>query len=263
MLRPDVLDYYNRGGEHGRLTAGTGLLEYLRTWDILERTLPATPCDILDVGGATGVYAAPLTAAGHRVHVIDPVPSHVDAAGRLPGVTATLGDARALDVPDASVDAVLLFGPLYHLTERADRVRAWAEARRVLRPGGVVLGATIGRFASLFDGFVKGYAADPFFVGLVRDVLTTGVHGGGPYFTTAYFHHPDEPPAEARDAGLAVRRVVCVESALWMAGRLREVLEDADQRGLMLELLREVEGDPSMLGTSSHLITVAGLLTDS
>ncbi|MEV6524704.1 class I SAM-dependent methyltransferase [Longispora sp. NPDC051575] len=263
MLRPDVLDYYNRGGERTRLAAGTGLLEYLRTWDILERALPAAPADILDVGGATGVYAAPLAAAGHRVHVVDPVPDHVAAAGALPGVTAAVGDARALDVADASVDAVLLFGPLYHLTDRADRVLAWAEARRVLRPGGVVLGATIGRFASLFDGFVKGYAADPLFVGLVRDVLATGVHGGGPYFTTAYFHHPDEPAAEARDAGLAVRRVVCVESALWMAGRLPEVLASPDQRALMLELLRGIEEEPAMLGTSSHLITVAGLLSDS
>jgi ubiquinone/menaquinone biosynthesis C-methylase UbiE len=51
------------------------------------------------------------------------------------------GDARELDLADASVDAVLLLGPLYHLRQRSDRVRALAEARRVVRPGGPVSGS--------------------------------------------------------------------------------------------------------------------------
>ena len=46
------------------------------------------------------------------------------------------GDARALPFADASADALLLLGPLYHLQERADRLRALREAARVLRPGG-------------------------------------------------------------------------------------------------------------------------------
>src|SRR5439155_2231303 len=110
------------------------------------RALPPAPARILDVGGATGVYAGPLAEAGYAVHVVDPVPEHVARSAALPGVSAAEGDARALDKPDASHDAVLLLGPLYHLLDRADRVRAWREAGRVVRPGGVVVGATISRF---------------------------------------------------------------------------------------------------------------------
>jgi hypothetical protein len=62
MLRPEILAYYNRGGETTRLSAGGGRLEYLRTLDILGRVLPPPPARILDVGGATGVYARPLTS---------------------------------------------------------------------------------------------------------------------------------------------------------------------------------------------------------
>ncbi len=54
------------------------------------------------------------------------------------------------------MDAVLLLGPLYHLPERADRLAALAEARRVLRPGGVVFAAAISRFASMLDGLFTG-----------------------------------------------------------------------------------------------------------
>jgi SAM-dependent methyltransferase len=49
-------------------------------------------------------------------------------------------------------DVVLLFGPLYHLTQRVDRLTALQEARRVLRSGGLLLAAGISRFASALDG---------------------------------------------------------------------------------------------------------------
>lgn len=72
-------------------------------------------------------------------------------------------------------------------------------AARVLRPGGVVVAATISRFASLFDGFVNGYLSDPRFPPIVERALAEGVHhsnGADPgWFTTAYFHRPDETPA--------------------------------------------------------------------
>src|SRR5689334_6667339 len=83
--------------------------------------------DILDVGGASGVYATWLTGEGHHMRLVDPVPRHVDSV-RAKGVDAVIGDARELDEPDGGRDAVLL-GPLYHLVDRADRVRALAEAR--------------------------------------------------------------------------------------------------------------------------------------
>jgi SAM-dependent methyltransferase len=262
MLSPEILEYYERGGEQLRLTAGTGRLEFLRTWDVLTRTLPPAPARIIDVGGATGVYARPLAEQGYAVHVVDPVPDHVAAAGALPGVTAVQGDARQLPEPDASADAVLLFGPLYHLPERADRVRAWREAARVVRPGGVIAGAVISRFASLFDGVVKGYLAEPDYAPMVERALGNGVHRNAGaesrWFTSAYFHRPEEPAGEAAEAGLTAVRTVGVEGPVWMTGsRLTEFLADERLTGQMLDLLRRVEDEPSLFGASSHLLTIA------
>jgi SAM-dependent methyltransferase len=261
MLRSDIREYYERGHELDRLAAGTGRLEFLRTWDVLMRVLPPAPGRILDVGGATGVYAGPLAKAGYDVLVVDPIPSHVGVAGRLPGVTAVEGDARELPEADASVDAVLLFGPLYHLTERADRLTAWREARRVVRPGGVVVGAVISRFASLFDGVVKGYFAEPGFDGLVAGALADGVHRNDgnekPWFTRAYFHRPEEVAAEVAEAGLAEARTVFVEGPVWMTGeRLTDVLASPGLTAIMLDMLRRVEAEPSIFGASSHLLGI-------
>src|SRR5215510_9288668 len=154
----EVAAYYAQGLERERLDGSAGALELVRTQLLLERYLPAPPAVVADVGGGPGRYAVWLAERGYRVHLIDPVPLHVEqaraAAGR-PGAAlagAEVGDARALRLPDASADAVLLLGPLYHLPERADRLRAPAEARRVCRQGGVVIAAAISRFASTLDG---------------------------------------------------------------------------------------------------------------
>ncbi len=260
-MRAEIEAYYERGGEVDRLSAGAGRLEYLRTMDVLTRVLPPAPAVLLDVGGATGAYAAPLTEAGYEVRVVDPVASQVALAATIPGVTATVGDARSLDVADDCIDAVLLLGPLYHLTDRGDRLRAWREASRVTRPGGVVVAATISRFASFLDGFARGYLEDPDFLGVVRGDLTSGVHRNpehvAGWFTTAYFHHPNEPASEAGEAGLLVDRVVAVEGPLWMTATLDAFLVDERRTELMLDLLREVEEEPSLHGASAHLLTVA------
>lgn len=91
-MRSEILDYYRHGGERQRLTTGLGRLEFLRTWDVLTRVLPKTPATVIDVGGATGVYAGPLAEAGYRTIVVDPVPEHACDASARPGVEAVIGD---------------------------------------------------------------------------------------------------------------------------------------------------------------------------
>jgi SAM-dependent methyltransferase len=260
MLTPEMRAYYALLGERERLRVPAhGRLEYLRTWDLLTRILPPAPARVIDVGGATGVYAGPLAAAGYLVHVVDPMPEHVSEAAALPGVTAAVGDARGLAEADASADAVLLFGPLYHLIERADRVRAWREAARVVRPGGVVAAATIGRYAAAFDGLARGFYRLDGYAEVVAATSDTGVHDPGdrPWFTTAYFHAAGEAAAEAAEAGLAVEKDAVIEGPLWIATRLDEILDDEAETAHLLGVLRRVEDDPALLAASAHVMTVA------
>ena len=117
-----------------------------------------------------------------------------------PLASVTLGDARSLDLADGSADAVLLMGPLYHLTGRNDRLSALREAHRVLKPGGMLIAKAINRFASLMDGLIESYIDDPNFVPILRRDLEEGQHRGLSdavgYFTTAFFHRPEELEGE-------------------------------------------------------------------
>src|SRR5205823_5972921 len=161
---PEIVGFYSRGLEDDRLHKDRGLLERVRTQELLQRYLPPPPAVVLDVGGGSGVYAAWLGGLGYTVHLVDPVPLHVEQALARNAAIASIsqGDARNLaDFADASADAVLLLGPLYHLTSAADRTAALAEARRILKPGGVLAAAAICRFASALDGLVRRFFSDP------------------------------------------------------------------------------------------------------
>ncbi|HEU0116502.1 MAG TPA: class I SAM-dependent methyltransferase [Thermomicrobiales bacterium] len=260
----DIRGYYDEGQEQDRLRDGGDHLELARTREILRRFLPPPPADVVDVGGGAGVYAAWLARLGYRVHLVDPMPLHVAqaqaAAAAQPDrpFTATLGDARALALPDASADAVLMFGPLYHLTERTDRVQAWREARRVARSNGVVFAAVISRFASLLDGMQAGWLADPAFIPIYTGGLRDGQHRNPTrdprWFTTAYFHHPDEVAAEAREVGLEPEALLGVEGPGWL---LAGGWADPARREGILIAARAVEREPALLGVSAHLLLVA------
>lgn len=258
-MRQEIVDYYDRGEERGRLGSGAGgWLEQERTRVLLRELLPPAPARVLDVGGGAGVYAGWLAELGYDVHLVDPVPLHVEQAREHGGFTAAVGDARALDEPDASRDAVLLLGPLYHLQARADRVQALAEARRVVRPGGVVCAAAITRWAGLWDVLAWDLLADEGMDAAVRHELQTGEHANPRQlprmFTTAYFHRPDDLPTEFADAGLADPVVRAVEGVGCLLGNLDEIVADERRRADLLRWLARVDREPSLLGAGSHLL---------
>jgi SAM-dependent methyltransferase len=266
VVPAEIVDHYEqRYDESTRITAGFGRLELARTQEIIGRVLPDRPLRILDVGGGTGVHARWLAGAGHHVDVVDPTPRHVAASAALAAegldVTAEIGDARALAQGDATYDAVLLLGPLYHLPERSDRLQAWREAARVVKPDGLLVAAAITRFSSLFGGLVDGILTDPRFRAIVdgdlRDGQHRNPHGGPVWFTTAYFHHPDELESEAADAGVTVTEIVGVEGLACWLPHIREQWDDPAQRAVMIGAARAVESEPALRGLSPHLLVIA------
>ena len=265
-LDPDVAGYYERAPEEHRLTEGAGKLEFARTQELVARLAPAPPAVVLDVGGGSGPYAAWLAARGYEVHLVDAVPRLVEQARQLsasaarPIASCRVGDARALDRPDRSVDMVLLLGPLYHLPEAADRGRALAEAARVLRPGGLLVAAVISRFASALDGLTRSLLGDADFSGVIERDLATGQHRNPgtrlDWFTTAYFHHPDEIAHEVEAAGFALEGVFGIEGPIWLLADLDRRWSDAAERQRLLRLARTLEREPTLLGASAHLLAV-------
>jgi len=267
MVDAEIIGYYEHGLERDRLASGRQRIEFLRIWDLLERFLPTPPARLLDVGGGAGVYALPLAAAGHEVHLIDPVPLHVEqavAASRdagTPLASVAAGDARDLGAVGDAFDAVLLLGPLYHLTSREDRVTALREAGRVLRPGGIVMAKALSRFYPVFEELAGGMPFSPEGLDGTAAFLADGQYrnpGGDPaYFTTSFFHRPEDLANEIRDAGLDLRRLVAASGSVKLLPGLSEHLDVPEQRDHVLSVLRLLEAEPSLLGMSQNFLAIA------
>jgi SAM-dependent methyltransferase len=263
-----IVEYYQSTQvEATRLSEGCGLLEKWRTLDILQRFLPPAPAVIADVGGAEGVYAFPLADRGYEVHLIDITPAHIEKAHAINNTKNTLksiklGSAAELHLPDESVDAVLLFGPLYHLQDYRQRCDAIAEAHRVLRKGGMLFAAGISRFAGLLDGVARKMLKDENFYNIISKTIETGTHtnitNNPAYFTDAHLHRPDELAFELAVSGFHELRVLGIEGAIWTLPEqtLNDFLSHEDAKEKLFTLLRKTEAEPSMLGASAHIMAM-------
>ena len=267
-LPGEILTYYERGEEDQRLLTGFNQLEMVRTEELLDRFMPPPPAVVLDVGGGSGNYACWLAKKGYEVHLIDPVPLHVDQARQASGqqpdhplASVTTGDARHLEHSDNSTDAVLLFGPLYHLTEWEDRQTVLREAQRVLKPGGIIMAVGISRFASTLDGLDSGFIDDQQFVQIMDRDLIDGQHrnptNNPNYFTTAYFHHPFELQTEVEAVGFQYGKTLAIEGPGWAVKDFEQRWQDIARRDQLLDLVRKIEEEPSLLGMSGHIMVTA------
>jgi ubiquinone/menaquinone biosynthesis C-methylase UbiE len=264
-LKPEIASYYARGKEHERLTRGENRLEHLRTQELLTRYLPKPPATIYDIGGGAGVYALWLAGQGYNVHLLDAMPLHIEQALQaskelnLTLRETVVGDARHLPYVDSSTDAVLLLGPLYHLTEREDRLQALREAKRVLKSGGLVFAAAINRFASTLDGLFNEYYGDPELIAVNDRTLQDGLHispEGKAFFTTSFFHHPSELRQEIEEAGFKLETLVGIEGIGWLLQNFDAMWDDPTKREWILHVVRRLEGEETLLGASSHLMAI-------
>src|SRR5688572_25033646 len=157
MGRDKIKDYYSQEVEANRLELEPFKLEGIRTKEIIDRYLQNDTMEILDIGGGAGYYSFWLQEKGHHVTLVDLSSTNISLAKKHSetcGLFLTkmeIGDATSLPFTNNQFDLVLLLGPLYHLTDRKERITALAEAKRVLKPGGILLSAVISRYASVFD----------------------------------------------------------------------------------------------------------------
>ncbi|MFC1587708.1 class I SAM-dependent methyltransferase, partial [Planctomycetota bacterium] len=204
---------------------------------------------------------------GYQVRLIDPVPLHIEQAktanakeSEYPLTDITLGDSRSIDMVDQSVDVVLFFGPLYHLTEQSERLASLREAYRVLTPGGIIFGAGISRYASFLDGISGDLMDDADFVAIVREDLKSGQHRNPTdnpnYFTTSFFHTPEELKNEFLMASFKQIQLIAIEGPAGYFKNFDELWGNKKRRNLYLSFIREIETGEAMLGSSCHIMAI-------
>lgn len=265
MDHHEIREYYASGIEKHRLDQNYFKLEGIRTKEIISRYLTVPGLNILDVGGGAGYYAFWLQSLGHHVSLIDLSPDNINLVRQYElnhGVSLKFsaeGDARKLDFPDDSFDLVLMLGPLYHLIDRTERIQALAEARRVLKPNGLVIAAIISRYASLIDGLRFNLIADEKFVEILSRDLETGIHlnvtDNPQYFTTSYFHTMSEIEEEIKASRLEFQKLIAVEGVGWLSDDYPKGSEI--KMDVVLDMITRIESNKDLISASPHILAIA------
>ncbi|WCE32286.1 class I SAM-dependent methyltransferase [Vibrio sp. SCSIO 43137] len=246
-MSSNVVEYYtNSFNEHKRHIDGFGQIQQLRTLQLFQQYLP-TKQRIIDIGGATGVYSFDLAKRGHEVQLLDIVPLHIEKAKQLSEENGVelggyhVGDAQELSFPDESFDAVILHGPLYHITDIAIRRKVLAEAFRILKPDGQVFAFAINRYAGLFYGVHSELILDDSYFKMVSEEVKTGVRSREPSW---YFHLPSELETEVSEAGFSTVETKGVVSPIWMLSDIEKKLSNEEVRQKILKASKLAEDEP-------------------
>lgn len=237
--------------------------EFGLTMRAMKDFLPPAPARVIDIGGGPGRYALALAERGYGVTLVDL--SEVNLAfarqkaseGNIRLDDSIQADALDLSVfPASSFDAALLMGPLYHLLIYEERVQALQEARRLLKPGGLIFAAFISRFAAFRDAAAKGASWVLEKPATTEKILATGIDvSEAEGFTDAYFAHPDEVIPLVESAGFeTVLRMGC-EGVVAGHENFVNSLE-GEKFEFWADLNYRIAKDPAAIGASDHILYI-------
>lgn len=271
-----VLAYYEAGREYHRLRTGIGLIEFERTKELLLEELPSPPAVIYDIGGAYGEYAWWLTSLGYEVHLFDLSETNIrlskELAKEYPGcalAASEICNARKIPRADKSADAVLLMGPLYHITDYEERIKAIKESFRLLKEGGVLFAAALTPYSVLLYNLTvyapdNGEACieDPGFLAMIKRELTDGCHinpdkavynGLG----TSHLHTAKALRSELEAGGFSDPVVHGVMGGAWLAHDIDALWKSETSRKALMDTVRLLDTHEEIIGLSGHLLAAA------
>lgn len=274
-----VLARYNAGIERSRLRTGEGLLEFERTKEILLEKLPEAPAVIFDIGGAYGEYAWWLASLGYEVHLFDLSKTNITMSTELaveyPGVklaAAEVCDARSVPRPDRSADAILLMGPLYSITEYAERICAIEECRRLLKDEGILFSAALTPYSPLIPRLASYHKEtsgiryeldDPAVLSMIERALKDGCyinpdmkiinHGLG----SSHLHTAKALREELSAGGFDTSAVHGIMGGAWLAPNLDALLRNEETKAVLMKTVRMLDTHEEIIGLSGHLLAVS------
>lgn len=229
----------------------------------MDTYIPREAQDIIDIGGGPGRYSLYLAGKGHRVTLFDLSQHHIDVAklkAKEQGVELAgyiKGNVLDMDgLHDKTYDVVLLMGPLYHLTNEADRRNALSEALKLLKKDGILIASFISKSAPIMDYLAHlQYEISEDEEKELLYYLTNGENKDKGGFTTAYFTDVEEAQNIMADFNLKQMVFAGVENAL--ATRETEICNlPKEYYDRWMNIAYTLSQDKYLLNASNHYLYI-------
>ena len=157
MNENNLIKYYNKFNEDKRLTRRHGIVEFTTAMKYINYYLSKmNNPKIIDIGAGTGKYSIELSNLGYDVTAVELVKHNLKVIeAKKSSIKLFQGNATNLQLfEDNSFDLVLLFGPLYHLISKEEKIKALKEAKRITKKNGIIMiSYCMNEYAVLTYGF--------------------------------------------------------------------------------------------------------------
>ena len=156
MNEENLIKYYNKFNEDKRLTRRRGQVEYITTMKYIHDYLKNND-KIIEIGAGTGAYSISLAEEGYDVTAVELVKHNLKQIEKKSNKVKTiLGNAINLkEIKDNTYDITLLFGPMYHLITKEEKIKALLEAKRITKKNGIIMIAyCMNDYAIITHGFI-------------------------------------------------------------------------------------------------------------
>lgn len=253
--------YYNKFNEEKRLDSRHGQVEFVTSMKYIhkylyemEQTKPKEQIKILDVGAATGRYSVPLADEGYDVTAVELV-KHNLARLKAKGSTVKAYQGNAMKLKrfeDNSFDLVLVFGPMYHLHEKEEKGKALSEAKRVVRPDGIILVAYImNEYSVITYAFKEKHIKEAMEVGMLDESFHCTKKANDLYS----FVRTEDIEELNQSVGLERVQIVAADGA---ANYIRPFLNGLDEKEFeyFIEYHLSTCERADLLGASGHLVDI-------
>lgn len=261
----DLEKYYNKFNEEKRLNSRHGQVEFTVSMKYIHECIdmyvsrypdrcPDGKCRILDVGAGTGRYSVRLAEEGHDVTAIELVKYNLGILkSKNSSVKAFQGTATKLSrFEDEQFDITLVFGPMYHLFGREDKIKALNEAERVTRKGGMILVAyCMADYAIITYAFKQNNLKECIEQGKITEDYRCMNREEDLYD----YVRLEDIDSLVEEAGLTRYKIIAPDGA---SDYIRPVLNAMDEETFakFIEYQLTVCERPELLGASSHTLDI-------
>lgn len=245
-------ELYKLFDEEARLKSRTGLVEKIITQREINKLINIDS-KVLDIGAGTGVYTIPLAHKVKEVIAFEPASSNFKA---LEAKAKDFSNIRAYnkssfdlkDLEDNYFDLVLIFGPMYHLSNEKDRKDVLKEAKRICKDTGHILISFINHDMVLISETIN---------------FNTDIFSGPSYDSEKQrlidrpfvFFKVNEAKKMIEEADIKIKEIIASDGyAEVLSNKLEEMTEESFKNYLDWHLSHCK--DPESLGATNHLLFV-------
>lgn len=257
----DLVEYYNKFNEEKRLDSRHGQVEYLTSMKYIHEEIdrhyanrPKEQIRIIDIGAGTGRYSVPLAEEGFDVTAVELVRHNLGRLKRKSEkVKAYEGNALRLKrFSDESFDIAILFGPMYHLHSREDKLQALLEAKRVVQKGGLIFVAYImNEYSVLTYAFKERHILEAMEKGMMDENFHCQENANELYS----FMRLEDILSLNEEAGLTRQKIIAADGAAnYMRPFLNALTEEEFQYFVQYHMKTCERGE--LLGASAHTVDI-------